>query len=115
MAKPKARARKRAQAAKLSKSARRDDPTLRPDLVNKLQALPDEAFVTEIECEALTRLSRTTLHRIEHGLDRLMQPRFEPEPLLKSVKMGPKRKARPLGNIRKFIKKRVDRSQAAAP
>jgi len=72
-----------------------------------LLSLPDEAFVTDSECELITRLSRCTLHRLEHGLDRHGVRAFPPEPLLKSTKMGPKRKVRLLGNLRKFVHQRM--------
>jgi hypothetical protein len=61
---------------------------------NAIKQLPDEAFVTDAQCEALTGLSRTSLGRIEQS-----------EPLLRSVKLGPKRKVRLLGNVRAFVQK----------
>jgi hypothetical protein len=57
-----------------------------------IKLLPDEAFVTDGQCEALTGLSRTSLQRLERS-----------RPLLQSVKLGPKRKVRQLGNVRVFV------------
>ena len=57
-----------------------------------IKLLPDEAFITDGQCEALTGLSRTSLQRLERS-----------RPLLQSVKLGPKRKVRQLGNVRVFV------------
>jgi len=64
--------------------------------------------------EAITRLDRVSLWRIENGLDRHGRERFEPEPLLKSYKLGPKRKVRLLGNVRRYVRKRLG-APAATP
>jgi hypothetical protein len=72
-----------------------------------IEALPDDVLVTDPECEAITRLDRVSLWRIEHGLDGHGNERFDPEPLLKSYKLGPKRKVRLLGNVRLYVRKRL--------
>ena len=74
----------------------REPQTSYGEMLQALEALPDSAFVTDVECEALTRLSRTSLWRLEQR-----------EPLLKSVMMGPKRKVRALGKVREFIRQRI--------
>jgi hypothetical protein len=79
-----------------------------------LRALPDETFVTDGECEIITRLSRTSIWRIEHGLDRQGRKTLPPEPLLKSIKIGPKRKVRLLGNLRKYVRQREEVSGSIA-
>jgi hypothetical protein len=71
--------------------------------LNAIKQLPDEAFVTDGQCEAITGLSRTSLWRLERS-----------EPLLRSVKLGPKRKVRQLGNVRAFVQKCLAGSAAAA-
>jgi predicted DNA-binding transcriptional regulator AlpA len=65
------------------------------EILRALEGVPDDAFVTDAECMAITRLSRTSLWRLE-----------QTEPLLRSTKLGPKRKARRLGNVREFLRKR---------
>lgn len=79
-----------------------------------LSTLPDDTFITDLECEMITRLSRTSLWRIEHGLDRSGKQAFEPEPLLKSYHLGRKRKVRRLGDLREFVRRRLEASTPAA-
>ena len=57
-----------------------------------IKLLPDEAFVTDGQCEALTGI----VAHIAAALERS-------RPLLQSVKLGPKRKVRQLGNVRVFV------------
>lgn len=78
-------------------------PALSSETLQALELLPDTAFITDAESEALTRLSRTSLWRLERT-----------EPLLKSVKLGPKRKVRVLGKVREFIRQRVAAAESAA-
>lgn len=73
------------------------------DTIRALEALPDTAFITDAESEALTRLSRTSLWRLERT-----------EPLLKSIRLGPKRKVRRLGDVRKFIEQCIASAEHAA-
>jgi hypothetical protein len=82
--------------------------------LEKLSDLPDDAKITDAECEALTRLSRSTLWRIEHGLNRKGERVFPAEPLLHSIKMGPKRKVRVLGRVREFVRRRMNAGEPLA-
>jgi hypothetical protein len=100
--------RKRARAKKAKE--RRQSEKLDGAELRVLFGLPDEAFVTDAESSMITRLSRTSIWRIEHGLDRNGRKAFPPEPLLKSIKIGPKRKVRRLGDLRKFVRQREEAS-----
>jgi hypothetical protein len=73
-----------------------------------IENFPDDSLITDAECEAITRLDRTSLWRIEHGLNRQGRKEFAPEKLLKSYKLGPKRKVRRLGDVRKYVESRIN-------
>jgi hypothetical protein len=81
-------------------------------ILAELRGLPDDFNVDETACEAITGVSRTTLWRIEHGLDRSGKVVRPPELLLRSFKVGPKRKLRVLGDVRAFVRRQ--RAQGSA-
>jgi hypothetical protein len=60
-------------------------------------------------CEAIN--PPATTWRIERGLDRGDQPVRAPEPLLRTFKVGPKRKLRMLGDVRTHVLR--ERTQCA--
>lgn len=78
------------------------------EILQALEKLPDSTKVGDLEAALFTGLSRTSLWRIEHGLDRSGRQVSDPDPLLKSVKMGPKRKVRVLGNLRSYVRRRCE-------
>jgi hypothetical protein len=80
-------------------------------ILAELGKLPDSFNIDEAACEAITGVSRTTLWRIEHGFDHVGRVVREPEPLLRSFKVGPKRKLRNLGDVRAFMRRQ--RAQGA--